>query len=293
MKTTLLAFCCCCLLFIPLLGSAQLRLPQPSPAAMIMQTVGLTDITVKYHSPCIKGREVWGKLVPFNQVWRTGANEATLITFSDPVTINGENLAAGTYSLFSLPESVNSWVIIFNKNTTLWGTEGYNAVEDVLRVKAQAQAAPFHESFMFAFSDHTVDSGVLSFFWEKLQVSVKIGVETDKKAMLLLREDLQKAKPDDWQVYARATEYLIQKNRDHETALTWIDRSLSINDNFYNNWLKAQLLALKDEYDEAVNLGKKAMKLGKKSQDEYKKYESDIERNLNIWKFKRHESDAN
>jgi hypothetical protein len=293
MKTTFLALCCYCLLLFPLFVSAQLRLPQPSPPAMVMQTIGLTDITIKYHTPGIKGREVWGKLVPFNQVWRTGANEATLITFSDPVTINGEKLAAGTYSLFSLPESTNSWVIIFNKNTSLWGTEGYNAAEDVLRVKAEATAAPFHESFQFIFSDLTTDSGVLSFLWEKLRVSVKINVDTDKKTMLLLQEDLQKAKPGDWQIYARATDYLIQKNRDHEVALAWIDKSLSISNNFYNNWVKAQLLALKDEYDGAVTFGKKAIKLGKKSHSEFKKYESDIERSLSIWKFKRHEGEVN
>lgn len=243
--------------------------------------------------PGIKGRAVWGQLVPFNQVWRTGANEATIITFSDSVTVNGGKLAAGTYSFFSIPENVDSWTVIFNKNTTLWGTEGYNANDDVLRVKAQAQAAPFHESFQFAFSDITADTGIMSFCWEKLRVSVKIEVDSNKKALLLLQEDLQKAKPGDWQIYAQATNYLIQKNSEHDLALAWIDKSLAMSNNFYNNWVKAQLLALKDEYDGAVMFGKKAMKLGKKEQAEYKKYEPDIARNLNIWKFKRHEGDLN
>ncbi|MDQ4140701.1 MAG: DUF2911 domain-containing protein, partial [Bacteroidota bacterium] len=118
---------------------AQLRLPQPSPAAMVMQTIGLTEISVKYHTPGVKGREIWGKLVPYNEVWRTGANEATLITFSDAVTINGENVATGTYSLFSLPQSADSCLFILNKNIGLWGAEGYDPKEDVLRVSAQVK----------------------------------------------------------------------------------------------------------------------------------------------------------
>lgn len=272
---------------------AQLRLPQPSPAATITQTIGLTPVTIKYHAPGVKGRAVWGELVPFNQVWRTGANEATLITFPDPVTINGEALAAGTYSLFSLPERLDSWLVIFNKDTTLWGTEGYSAAADALRVKAQASPDSFYETFQFAFSDLTPEAGTLSFCWEKQRVAVKIEVDTNKKALLLLQEDLKKAKADDWELYAQAANYLIQKDTEHELALAWLDKSITIQDNFYNNWLKAQLLALKAEFDGAIALGKKAAKLGKKAPTEFQKYESDIERNLNIWKVKRHGGEAN
>lgn len=284
---------CFSFIFLPPFVSAQLRLPQPSPAASVTQTIGLTDISVKYHTPGVKSREIWGTLVPYNQVWRTGANEATLITLSDEVTINGEKLAAGTYSLFSLPESADSWFFIFNKNISLWGTEGYDPKEDVLRVKAQVKECLYHETFQFAFSNVSPTAGILSFLWEKKEVSIKIEVDTDKKALALLQEDLKNAKANDWQLYALATSYLIQKNTEHELALQWIDKSLSMDDNFYNNWVKAQLLAQKEEYEGAVNYCKKAIKLGKKAPEEYKKYESDIERNISIWKFKRHEGDVN
>ncbi|RDC63075.1 hypothetical protein AHMF7616_01675 [Adhaeribacter pallidiroseus] len=284
-----------CFSFILLTQSvlAQLRLPQPSPAATIMQTIGLTDVIIKYHTPGVKNRKIWGELVTYNQVWRTGANEATLITFSDPVTINGEKVDAGTYSLFSFPASADSWWLIFNKNLKSWGTEGYDSKEDVIRVKAQSKEIPFQETFQFAFNEITPTSGILSFVWEKKQVLVKIEVNTDKKAVALLQEDLKNAKPGDWQIYAQATNYLIQKNMEHELALQWIDKSLAMNENFYNNWVKAQLLAQKEEYEGAVDLCKKAIKLGKKTQEEFKKYESDIEQNISIWKFKRHEGDAN
>lgn len=292
MRTVLVSFC---FSFILLTQSvwAQLRLPQPSPAATITQTIGLTDVTIKYHSPGVKNRKIWGELVPFNQVWRTGANEATLITFSDPVAINGENVAAGTYSMFSLPESADSWLLILNKNLNSWGTEGYKSEDDVLRVKAQSKEVPFYETFQFAFSNVTSTAATLGFYWEKKEVSVKIEVNTDKKALALLQEDIKNAKPGDWQIYAQATNYLIQKNTDHELALQWIDKSLAMNDNFYNNWIKAQLLAQKEEYEGAVDFCKKALKLGKKTEEEFKKYESDIERNFSIWKFKRHEGEAN
>ena len=281
------------LLLISGIVKAQLRLPQPSPAATIIQTIGLTDVTIKYHTPGVKGREIWGNLVPYKQVWRTGANEATLITFSDNVKINGEEIAAGTYSLFSQPDSLYNWFVILNKNTTLWGTEGYNGAEDVLKVKAKAGPVSHHETFQFAFSNITENTGTLSFAWEKVQVSFIIEVDTDLKALALLQEDLKNAKPDNWQLFAQATAHLIQKNTNHELALEWINKSLSINSNFYNNWVKAQLLAQKEEYEGAVEFCKQAIKLGKKSQDEYKKYESDIERNLSIWKFKRHEISLN
>lgn len=284
---------CISLSFLPEYVQAQLRIPQPSPAASIMQTIGLTEVTVKYHAPGVKGREIWGKLVPYNQVWRTGANEATLITFSDPVALNGVNIGAGTYSLFSLPQSADSGLFILNKNTSLWGTEGYDPKEDVLRVPAQIKEAPFHETFQFSFSNVSENAGTLSFFWEKKEFSVKIEVDTEKKVLAVLQEDLNKAKPDDWQAFAQATSYLISKNTQHELALQWIDKSLTINDNFYNNWIKAQLLALKEEYEGAVDLCKKAIRLGRKDQEEYKKYESSIEQNFSVWKFKRHEGDVN
>ncbi|QNF35072.1 DUF2911 domain-containing protein [Adhaeribacter swui] len=289
LRTALVSFCFSLLVFTQTVY-AQLRLPQPSPAATIVQTIGLTDITVKYHAPGVKNREIWGKLVPYNEVWRTGANEATLITFPDPVTVNGEKVAAGTYSLFTLPEDADSWIFILNKNVGLWGAEGYDAQEDVIRVKAESKEVPFQETFQFAFSNLTQNSGFLNFKWEKKEVSVKIEVDTDAKTLALLQEDLKNAKPGDWQIYAQATSYLIGKNSQHELALEWIDKSLAMNDNFYNNWVKAQLLAQKEEYEGAVDFCKKAMKLGKKTQEEFKKYEPDMEREMSLWKFKRHEN---
>jgi tetratricopeptide (TPR) repeat protein len=268
---------------------AQLRLPQASPKAQVTQTIGLTDVTVAYHTPGVKGREVWGKMVPYGQVWRSGANEATLITFSDSVKVNGKSLQAGTYSLFTLPESAGEWLVILNKDTTLWGTDGYKPERDALRVpvKPDTSATPV-ESLQYSFTNIKTTSATLNLAWEKRMIPITIEVEVFNKALSNIQEDLSKAKTDDWAIFAQAAHYLIQNNTRHELALEWINKSLRIKENFYNSWLKAQLLAQKDEYEEAINLAKKAMKLGQNDTKNYSLVSQEMERSLNEWKVKMH-----
>ena len=283
--TALLLCLCCSFAF------GQIRLPQVSPQATVAQSIGLTDITVTYHTPGVKGREVWGKLVPYGQVWRSGANEATIISFSDDVKINGQGLPAGTYSFFTLPQSENNWFVIFNRNTELWGSEGYKPSEDVLRVPVKPEAAPFHESLVYYFSDMKATEGQLNLIWEKLKIPFTITVEVFNKTVATLKEDLAEVKPDDWNSYAQAAHYLIQNNKQHELALQWINKSIKIKENFYNNWLKAQLLAQKDEYEEAINLTKKALKLGNKDDKTFTPMTQEMERSLDVWKVKMHNRD--
>ncbi|MGV3589210.1 MAG: DUF2911 domain-containing protein [Adhaeribacter sp.] len=283
--TTLLFWICCSYVF------AQIRLPQASPEAVVSQTIGLTDVTVTYHTPGVKGRPVWGKLVPYGQVWRSGANEATIISFSEDVKINGQDLTAGTYSFFTLPENETNWFVIFNRNTELWGTEGYKPEEDVLRVPVKPEAAPFHENLLYYFSDIKATEGRLNLVWEKLNIPFTITVEVFNKTVATLKEDLAQVKSDDWNSYAQAAQFLIQNNKQHELALQWINKSIKIKENFYNNWLKAQLLAQKDEYEEAINLTKKALKLGSKDDKTFTPLTHEMERSLDVWKVKRHNRD--
>jgi tetratricopeptide (TPR) repeat protein len=228
-------------------------------------------------------------MVPYGQVWRSGANEATLITFTDSVKVNGKSLPAGTYSLYTLPESENKWSVIFNKNTTLWGTEGYKPEEDVLRVPVTPASSPtLLESLQYTFTQVNTTSALLNLAWEKLVIPMTIEVEVFEKALMNMQEDLSQAKTDDWAIFAQAAHYLIQNNTRHELALAWINKSLRIKENFYNSWLKAQLLAQKDEYEEAVNLAKKAMKLGQNDTKNYSLLSQEMERSMNEWKVKMH-----
>ena len=286
-----ISFLCLLFLMVCFSGFAQLQLPQSSPKAVTMQTIGLTDITVTYHTPSVKGRDVWGKLVPYGQVWRSGANEATLITFSDAVKINGKALPAGTYSLFTLPEQNNNWQLIFNKNTTLWGTEGYKAEEDILRVPVTAKPWPFQETLQYTFSNIGPTSGTLNLSWEKLTIPFTIEVEVFNKALTTIKTSLAGAKNEDWSIFAQAAQFLIQNNTEHELALEWINKSLNIRENFLNSWYKAQLLAQKNEFQEAINLTRKAVKLGEKDPKNFTPLAPQMEVALNEWKVKLHQND--
>lgn len=274
-------------LFLSFYSNAQeLVLPIASPKASVNQTIGLTDVSVKYHTPSIRGREVWGKLVPYGQVWRTGANEATLVTFSDDVVVQGEKLAAGTYSLFTIPETHDNWTIIFNKNPNQWGAFDYKQSEDVLRVPVQAMPSDYHETLFFSFTNIKPTSGELNINWEKIRIPIRIEVEVDKKALHNIQTAISQAKPDDWRIYAQAVNYLLQQKKEAELALQYIDKSIEINSNFYNHWLKAQLMAQHNEYREAVVLVKKAIKLGEQEKETFKEYAPDLELDLKEWRVK-------
>jgi len=263
----------------------QLTLPLSSPKASVSQIIGLTEITVKYSTPGVKGREIWGKLVPFGKIWRTGANEATIITFSDDVIVQGEPLAAGTYSLFTIPENHDNWTIIFNKNPVQWGAFDYKESDDVLRVPVQAKPDVFHETLFFSFTNISRNTGELNLNWEKIRIPIQIQTEVDNKVMANIRKALSEARENNWTIYAEAVNYLLQNDKEPELALTWIDKSISIDDNFYNNWLKAQLLARHKEYREAVSLVKKAIKLGEAEKEAFQPYAPDLELALREWRI--------
>ena len=150
----------------------------------------------------------------------------------------------------------------------------------------QSQGTTFHETLQYSFSDIQPKSGRVNLTWEKLNLSFIIAVEPFAKALSNLKADLTQVKPDDWSAYAQASQYLVQNNTEHELALNWINKSLAIKDTFYNNWVKAQLLAQKEEYLEAINLTKKAMKLGQSDPGNYSPLAALMERSLEEWRVK-------
>lgn len=261
-------------------------LPQPSPDASIKHTIGVTEVTVDYSAPGVKKRQVWGKLVPYGQVWRAGANEATTIQFSTNVQVAQEKVPAGIYSLFVLPTDSVHFQLILNKQSTLWGTEDYDPKEDLIRVPMRSQPVPFHETLQYSISDVQPNSARLNLTWERKQLSVPIQVETHALTMKAMKDSLASAQPTDWSAYAKAVNYLITQNTDHQTALEWINKSISIEENFYNTWLKARLLAQKNEFEAAWELSKKAQQLGKKAKESYQTYAQEIEDAAILWREK-------
>src|SRR5690348_4819885 len=177
--------------------SALLNIPRQSQGATVSQRVGITDITVKYHRPLVNNRQIFGKVVPYGQVWRAGANENTLITFTDPVTIEGQSLDRGTYGLHMIPNA-DQWTVIFNKTNTAWGSFSYDQKEDALRVNVKPQPVELHEALTYDFDEVKPDSTVLTLKWEKVAVPVKIGVNVHEIAKASLDKQLRGIQQYTW-----------------------------------------------------------------------------------------------
>lgn len=168
-------FIACSMLAITTAATAQVKMPAPSPTQTIKQDFGLGSIELVYSRPIAKGRKVMGDLVPYNKVWRTGANAATLIKFTAPVEISGKKVDTGTYALYTIPGE-NTWEVILNKGITNWGSDGYSEAADVIRVKVDAKKnKDFVESFTMQFSDVKASTCKLNIMWEKTSIEIPIG----------------------------------------------------------------------------------------------------------------------
>jgi hypothetical protein len=268
---------------LPLLASpafAQPELPRPSPSAKVSQVIGLTEITVDYSSPAAKGRTIWGGVVPYDQMWRTGANQATKITFSRDVTFGGKAVPAGTYALFTIPTK-GAWTVILNKKADQAGTgRDYHADLDLTRFQVHPKAAPHRERMTFLFSDFTDDQGALDLEWDKLRLSIPIKVATQEQAMANIAKGIDGA----WRTYANAARYLADTKKDYDTALGYVDQSLSLKEDWFNLWIKATILAGKGKTKDAIVFGDKAYQLGQKA--EFFFLEPEIKKTLAEWKKK-------
>jgi len=250
-------------LFTGSIGMAQPQLPQPdaSPAAFVSQTVGITDVKVSYHRPGTKGRQIWGKLVPYGEVWRAGANENTTVSFGYPVRIEGKDLSAGTYGLHMIPTE-GEWTVIFNQNATSWGSYFYDKAEDALRVTVKPRQAEHQEWLSYEFTDLTDSSAVLLLRWEKLAVPIRVTL--DIRSLVLARaknEYLRGPAGFTWQGFNQAAAYCLKNNINLEEAMRWADQSIAINANFNNLRVKAGLLEKAGKKPEADALREQSMKL--------------------------------
>jgi tetratricopeptide (TPR) repeat protein len=237
-----------------------LTLPEASPEASVSQKVGLTDIEIRYHRPGVNKRTVWGELVPYDEVWRAGANENTTISFSTPVTINGKPLAAGTYGLHMIPTK-DDWTIAFSKMNVAWGSFSYDEKEDALRVTAKPQAAEFEERLSYRFDDPTEKSVTVAMTWEKVEVPFSVEVDTPSVVIASLRNELRGLPRFGWQGWNGAAAYAMRNKVNLDEALTWVDRSISMQENFTNLRTKAGILEAKGDAKSAADLRAKAMSI--------------------------------
>jgi hypothetical protein len=218
-----------------------LVLPKQSPRASVSQTVGLTTIGLTYDRPAVNGRQVWGALVPFDSVWRAGANENTVLEFSSPVRIGGQTLGTGRYGLHMIPTR-GDWTIILSRQANAWGSFSYDAKEDALRFTATPAPGEMHERLTYIFDDPTDSAVVLTLRWEKLAVPFAIGVDTKAVVTDSLREQLRGLGRFFWQPWSQAAAWCAANGANLEEATTWADRSIAMNENFTNLRVKAALL---------------------------------------------------
>jgi len=242
-------------------GQVPVVVPQASPKAQISQTVGATEITINYHRPAVNKRKVWGELVPWKQVWRAGANENTTITFGSPVTVEGKPLAAGTYGIHMFPAE-GDWEVAFSNQHQAWGSFSYDAKEDAARVTVQPRPAPFEERLSYRFDDPT-DNGVTAVLhWEKLEVPVKIGVDTKAVMLANIRDQLRGLPRFSWQGWNSAAGYALRSDLGNwDEAIGWSDQSIGLNENFTNLRTKAGLLEKKGDAKAAADLRDRSLKI--------------------------------
>jgi hypothetical protein len=269
------------IILLPTAARADLELPRPSPTAKVTQQVGLTDVTVEYSCPGVKSRKIWDGLVPYDKMWRTGANTATKITFSKDVTFADKPVPAGSYALFTIPTK-GAWTVILNKKADQPGTATeYKADQDLLRVQVKPKAAPFRERLAFGFSDMTDDKASLDLEWEKLRLSIPIGVATSQQVAASIMNTLDNT----WRPYANAARYMLETKKDYDAGLKYIDQSLALKEDWFNDWIKAQLFAAKGDYKDAVATGDKAQALGDKAGPGFFAA-GDVKKALGDWKKK-------
>jgi|SRR5580704_741280 hypothetical protein len=246
---------------LPVLAqSTQLDLPRDSQKAVVTQRIGITDITIRYHRPLVNGRQVFGKLVPFGQVWRAGANENTTITFADGVSIEGKPLDKGTYGLHMIPGE-NEWTVIFSKENMAWGSFTYKEAEDALRVTVKPQAADFHEALTYDFDALTRDTSVATLRWDKVAVPFKISVNVDEIVAASLHNQLRGLSQYTWDGWDDAGNYLLAHKVDLPEALKYEDNSIQQEDRFENELTKSKVLAAMGKAEEAKATQAKAMAL--------------------------------
>jgi hypothetical protein len=290
-----------CLSLLPFFCHAQsqeLNLPRPSQRAVLTQRIGVTDITVTYHRPLENGRKLWGGLVPYGQVWRAGANENTTVTFTDPVTIDGKPLAAGTYGLHMIPNETD-WTVIFSNMSTAWGSFSYKQDEDALRVTVTPGATDEHNALTYDFDQLKPDSAVLTMSWGKVAVPITIGVDVNKAVEASLQKQLRGLPQYDWQAWNDAANYYLAAKSGYDQGLKDIDQSIKIEERFDNLDTKANLLEAmgktteaKAARDEALNkasalqlygYGRQLLKVDHKPQEAFAVFHQLVKKYPDAW----------
>jgi tetratricopeptide (TPR) repeat protein len=240
--------------------ATELKLPTLSQRSIITQQIGLTDITINYCRPRVNGRTLFGKEIPYGQVWRAGANENTVITFADDVSVEGHALPAGTYGLHMIP-AAEEWTIIFSKNSTSWGSFSYDQKEDALRVTTKPQPAEFEETLAYTFEDVKPDSTSVTLRWAKLAVPFHVSVDVNAIVLRSIKNQLRSVGGFTWAGYDEAAMWLLDTNTNLDQAMKWEDQSIQAEERFDNLITKSQILEAQGKKQDAEATKAKALQV--------------------------------
>lgn len=253
-------------------AAAQVQQLWDSPAASVSQHLGLSEIKIDYHRPAVKGRTIWGELVPYGQVWRAGANDATTITLTTAVRVAGKEVPAGTYAFFVLPEK-DHFTLILNKNARQWGSYFYKAADDQLRFDVKPQTAPHEEWLSYQLELKDRGTVLFSMHWDKLQVSFPIEADVeriyrDHLTLELAKADQAPTSKDSFTTYFLAAKYWINQGTQLDQAAAYLDKAGRIDKNFWYYEWRARLLQKQGKVQEALPLltQAKALAAGKAPQ---------------------------
>ena len=243
----------------------QLNTPQPSPTANIKQNFALSNIEISYSRPGVKGRKVFGDLVPYGKVWRTGANNATTITFGEEVMIGGKKVAAGKYGLLTIPNA-NEWTFIISKQTNVTSPADYKEDQDVVRVTAKPETTPFSiETMMISIDDIKSNSCSIGLGWEKTWASFEVTADVESKVMEQIKNSMEK----DNKPYFNAALYYIDNGKDLNKAVEWLDKAYAQNpDAFWVLYQKARAQKMLGKKTDAVATSNKSIDLAKKAKND-------------------------
>jgi hypothetical protein len=245
-------------------ASAQ-ELPKTSPHGEVEQVIGLTKVEVDYSRPSVRGRQIFGDLLPFGQLWRLGANMNTTIEFDGPVQVDGNKLAPGKYSMFAIPDK-DYWVIILNKNTTLWGEGDYKEAEDALRIKAKAEPGEFTETLTISFDEVKDDQARMDIRWDKTRVSVMIKADATEQGIQNVKEAL--AKPDiKASTYNSCASFALDRHVMEKEALDWAQKAVNMDPKFYYIHTLARAQAANGMKKEAIQTAGRSMEAAKQAGD--------------------------
>jgi hypothetical protein len=248
--------------------NAQILIPQPSPRAQVIQEVGLTTVEIDYSRPAVRGRKIMGNLVRYDEIWRTGANKNTIISFSDPVQIEGNTLPAGQYGFYTRPSS-NQWKVYFLKSTNNWGLPNpWDESEVALSLIITPSFFEYKiENFTITISDITSDAAQLNLIWENTLVSIPFEVPTKAKVMESINETMAgDPKPND---YYNAALYFLQENMDLNQAKNWMQIAVAKRDTpaFWMHYRYALILLELNDIKGALTASKKSLALAEKAKN--------------------------